>query len=106
MTELYAVYGVSGCGRSLMPVARAHLARLGTKAEIFFIDDDLNAPAMINGHRVVNYEQFKAYPANKKYALIVVMPKTNTASAKTENLAKKINSYSDSLKKSDHTKIT
>lgn len=43
---------------------------------------------------------------DKKYALIVVMPKTNTASAKTENLAKKINSYSDSLKKSDHTKIT
>ena len=43
---------------------------------------------------------------DKKYALIVVIPKTNTASAKTENLAKKINSYSDSLKKSDHTKIT
>jgi RND superfamily putative drug exporter len=43
---------------------------------------------------------------DKKYALIVVMPTTNTASVKTENLAKKINSYSDSLKKSDDTKIT
>ena len=29
MTELYAVYGASGCGRSLMPVARAQLKRLG-----------------------------------------------------------------------------
>ena len=72
MTELYAVYGVSGCGRSLMPVAREHLARLGTKAEMLFIDDDLNAPAMINGHQVVNYEQFKACPANKKYVLIAI----------------------------------
>jgi len=72
MTELYAVYGVSGCGRSLMPVARAHLAQLGTKAEIVFIDDDLNAPAIINGHQVVNYEKFRSYPANKKYVLIAI----------------------------------
>ncbi|SCB81819.1 MMPL family transporter [Weissella bombi] len=43
---------------------------------------------------------------DKKYALIIVMPKTNTASAKTETLAQKINSYSDSLQKSDDTKIT
>lgn len=43
---------------------------------------------------------------NKKYALVIVMPKTNTASAKTETLAQKINSYSDSLQKSDNTKIT
>ena len=43
---------------------------------------------------------------DKKYALIIVMPKTNTASAKTETLAQKINSYSDSLQKSDNTKIT
>ncbi len=27
MTKLYAVYGASGCGRSLMPVARQQLAR-------------------------------------------------------------------------------
>ena len=27
MTKLYAIYGASGCGRSLMPVARQQLAR-------------------------------------------------------------------------------
>ena len=27
MTTLYAIYGASGCGRSLMPVARQQLAR-------------------------------------------------------------------------------
>ncbi|UEG67834.1 MMPL family transporter [Weissella hellenica] len=43
---------------------------------------------------------------DKKYALVIVMPKTNTASAKTEKLAQKINGYSDSLQKSDNTKIT
>ncbi len=26
MTKLYAIYGASGCGRSLMPVARQQLA--------------------------------------------------------------------------------
>ena len=38
MTKLYAVYGASGCGRSLMPVARQQLARESDASEIVFID--------------------------------------------------------------------
>jgi hypothetical protein len=41
MTTLYAIYGASGCGRSLMPVARQQLARQGDASEIIFIDDAL-----------------------------------------------------------------
>ena len=41
MTEVYAIYGASGCGRSLMPVAREHLARQNITAQIYFIDDSL-----------------------------------------------------------------
>ncbi|QLB58148.1 acetyltransferase [Acinetobacter indicus] len=72
MTDLYAVYGASGCGRSLMPVARAQLKRAGIEAEIVFIDDGLNAEAIINSHRAMNYEAFKKIIAAKKYVLIAI----------------------------------
>ncbi|QSG84644.1 NeuD/PglB/VioB family sugar acetyltransferase [Acinetobacter indicus] len=72
MTDLYAVYGASGCGRSLMPVARAQLKRAGIKAEIVFIDDGLSAEAIINSHRAMNYEAFKKITAAKKYVLIAI----------------------------------
>ena len=72
MTDLYAVYGASGCGRSLMPVARAQLKRAGIKAEIVFIDDGLSAEAITNSHRVMNYEAFKKITATKKYVLIAI----------------------------------
>ncbi|QSQ92278.1 NeuD/PglB/VioB family sugar acetyltransferase [Acinetobacter indicus] len=72
MTDLYAVYGASGCGRSLMPVARAQLKRAGIEAEIVFIDDGLSAEAIINSHRAMNYEAFKKITAAKKYVLIAI----------------------------------
>lgn len=72
MTELYAVYGASGCGRSLMPVARSQLKRLENPAEIVFIDDSLVAETIINSHRAMNYAAFKAHPAAKKQVLIAI----------------------------------
>ena len=72
MTELYAVYGASGCGRSLMPVARAQLKRLGNPAEIVFIDDSLVAETIINSYRAMNYAAFKAHPAIQKQVLIAI----------------------------------
>ena len=72
MTELYAVYGASGCGRSLMPVARAQLKRLGNPAEIVFIDDSLVTETIINSHRAMNYAAFKAQPATQKQVLIAI----------------------------------
>ena len=72
MTELYAIYGASGCGRSLMPVARAQLKRLGNSAEIVFIDDSLVAETIINSHRAMNYAAFKAQPATQKHVLIAI----------------------------------
>ena len=72
MTELYAVYGASGCGRSLMPVARAQLKRLGNPAEIVFIDDSLVTETIINSHRAMSYAAFKAHPATQKQVLIAI----------------------------------
>jgi hypothetical protein len=49
MTKLYAIYGASGCGRSLMPVARQQLARESDASEIVFIDDALESFGDVNG---------------------------------------------------------
>lgn len=72
MIDLYAIYGASGCGRSLMPVAREHLKRLGIHADIFFIDDSVTEKKVINSHYAINYTAFKALPAKKKYVLIAI----------------------------------
>ncbi|MEQ1150329.1 acetyltransferase [Acinetobacter johnsonii] len=72
MTSLYAVYGASGCGRSLMPVARQQLQRLDVAAEIYFIDDSLTEPTTINGHTALNYAAFKALDAAQKFVVIAI----------------------------------
>lgn len=72
MTEIYAVYGASGCGRSLMPVAREHLARLDIQSTIYFIDDSLTEATEINGHPAVNYQTFKALQSAEKFVLIAI----------------------------------
>lgn len=54
--QVYAIYGASGCGRSLMPVARQQLQRQGISAEIYFIDDSLQEEKLVNGHRALNYQ--------------------------------------------------
>ena len=72
MTELYAVYGASGCGRSLMPVARQQLARQQEPAEIVFIDDALTDISLVNGHRAMNYAAFVNEPAESKAVQIAI----------------------------------
>jgi sugar O-acyltransferase (sialic acid O-acetyltransferase NeuD family) len=72
MTEIYAVYGASGCGRSLMPVARQQLQRQNINAEIYFIDDSLIEEMTINSHTALSYKAFKALQAEKKSVLIAI----------------------------------
>ncbi|VXA81329.1 putative acetyltransferase (WeeI) [Acinetobacter sp. 8I-beige] len=69
---VYAIYGASGCGRSLMPVARQQLQRVGVSAEIYFIDDSLHQPQTINGHPALNYKSFKALHATQKFVVIAI----------------------------------
>ena len=72
MTKLYAIYGASGCGRSLMPVARQQLAREHDASEIVFIDDAFARQSAVNGRRAMNYCAFKAEPAAEKAVLLAV----------------------------------
>ena len=69
---VYAIYGASGCGRSLMPVARQQLQRIGVSAEIYFIDDSLEEEKVINGHKALNYQTFKDLDVPQKQVLIAI----------------------------------
>ncbi|MDK8755863.1 acetyltransferase [Acinetobacter radioresistens] len=70
--SVYAIYGASGCGRSLMPVAREYLKTQNIQSEIYFIDDSLNQQALINQHKAMNYESFKQLAVQNKYVLIAI----------------------------------
>lgn len=72
MTQLYAIYGASGCGRSLMPVARQQLTRDNNPSEIVFIDDALTEVSQINGHRAMNYAAFINESAEVKAVQIAI----------------------------------
>ena len=69
---IYAIYGASGCGRSLMPVALEQLQREKISAEIYFIDDSLQQSKQINGHIALNYQSFKTLNAQDKFVLIAI----------------------------------
>jgi sugar O-acyltransferase (sialic acid O-acetyltransferase NeuD family) len=69
---LYAVYGAAGCGRGIMPLARAQLQSQGVALErLVFVDDNPPA-AIVNGHRVLSYAEFLAEPASQKMAALAI----------------------------------
>lgn len=72
MSKLFAVYGASGCGRSLMPVAIEQLRILegDTDSQIVFIDDALDHNANVNGYTAMNYAKFKSIDSDEKFVLI------------------------------------
>lgn len=70
--QLYAVYGASGCGRSIMPLARQQLAQVGIAPEQLVFVDDALGPERINGQRLLTYAQFLAEPAAARYAVLAV----------------------------------
>ncbi len=71
-TSLYAVYGASGCGRGIMPLAKAQLDEQGIEAERLVFIDDNPAARLINGHRVLTYDEFLAIEADIRYAILAI----------------------------------
>lgn len=65
---LYAVYGASGCGRGIMPLART---QLGSPERLVFIDDGL-AGTQCNGHAVLSLADFLAMPASSRHAVVAI----------------------------------
>jgi hypothetical protein len=70
--DLFAIYGVSGCGRGVMPIARSQLRQQGISDDrLVFVDDNPNAP-VVNGQRVMTYAQFLSEPARKRHAVLAI----------------------------------
>ena len=56
--QIYAVFGSSGFGREVMPLAREITGHLNiNKNEIIFVDDS-PISNNINGHNVYKYDEF------------------------------------------------
>ena len=76
MNNVFAVYGASGCGRSLMPVAVEQLQRLYgddyDAQQLVFIDDALAVDTEVNGHVAMNYRRFiDLQPVNKSVLIAI-----------------------------------
>jgi sugar O-acyltransferase (sialic acid O-acetyltransferase NeuD family) len=72
MEPLFAVYGASGCGRGVMPLAREQLLRDGVSPErLVFIDDNPVAP-VINGQSVLNYNEFLGTSAGLRSVVLAI----------------------------------
>ena len=73
---LYAVYGASGYGREVMPVARAQLESEGMpRAHLVFIEDAPHEP-MLNGQKVLTYAEFLATRALERHAALAIADST------------------------------
>ena len=74
--DLFAVYGVSGFGREVMPIARSQLRQQGVSDDrLVFVDDNLDAP-VVNGQRVMTYAQFLSEPARTRQAVLAIANST------------------------------
>ncbi|RSZ40115.1 acetyltransferase [Variovorax beijingensis] len=73
MTQpLFAVYGASGCGRGVMPLARAQLVgQCIADTRLVFIDDQPAAP-VVNGQRVLRYTEFLQQEASERHAVLAI----------------------------------
>lgn len=72
IAPLYAVYGVAGCGRGIMPLARAQLLREGTSADRLIFVDDRPPADKVNAQRVLKYAEFLALPASCRFAALAI----------------------------------
>ncbi|RTZ42330.1 acetyltransferase [Candidimonas sp. SYP-B2681] len=71
-SPLYAVYGASGCGRGIMPMAKVQLEKLGVAPERLVFIDDAPTATHLNGHRVLTYDEFMASEADRRYAILAI----------------------------------
>ncbi len=70
---LFGIYGASGFGREVMPLARELMLQQGVAVDrLVFIDDDVNAPKAANGHLVLTYPEFLATSASERFASIAI----------------------------------
>ena len=70
MTHLYGVFGIGGCGRGIMPLARAQL-RSVPDARLVFVDDQ-GAGQEVNSHEVLSLDEFASAPASQRSVAVAI----------------------------------
>jgi sugar O-acyltransferase (sialic acid O-acetyltransferase NeuD family) len=69
---LYAVYGASGCGRGVMPLAREQLHLLDVPLSRLVFVDDNPGEKMVNGQQVLTYSEFNEIEASEYKVVIAI----------------------------------
>lgn len=72
LEDLFAVYGASGCGRGVMPLARQQLVQAGIAPERLVFVDDAPGQVRVNGQRLLTYAQFLAEPAGQRHVVLAI----------------------------------
>jgi sugar O-acyltransferase (sialic acid O-acetyltransferase NeuD family) len=68
----FAIYGASGCGRGVMPLAKMQLeATQASTWDLVFLDDGVGS-GMVNGHRVLSYSQWISEPAVSRHVCVAI----------------------------------
>jgi sugar O-acyltransferase (sialic acid O-acetyltransferase NeuD family) len=69
---LYAVYGASGCGRGVMPLAREQLRLLSVPPNRLVFVDDNPVERTVNGQQVMTYSEFNSIEASEHKVVIAI----------------------------------
>ncbi len=69
---LFGIFGASGCGRGVMPLARTQLGSALVAADRLVFIDDAPGPDRVNGHRLLSYAAFLALPASERFICVAI----------------------------------
>lgn len=69
----FAIFGASGCGRGVLPLAREQLQAdlMAGAADLVFVDDQPSA-LLVNGHRVLTYDEWLSEPAISRHMNVAI----------------------------------
>ncbi len=70
MTRLFGIFGIGGCGRGIMPLARE---QLGSQSDVRLVFvDDAGAGRQVNGHEVLSLDEFASAPAGQRAVAVAI----------------------------------
>jgi sugar O-acyltransferase (sialic acid O-acetyltransferase NeuD family) len=68
----FAIFGASGFGREVLPVARQQLQHTETQPwDLVFVDDNPSVP-QVNGHKVMTYAEWLSMPSTSRHICLAI----------------------------------
>ena len=89
----FAIFGASGCGRGVIPLAKQQLEKAGTSDwDLVFLDDGVQAEE-INGYRVMSYAKWINEPAESRHVCIAIANSTVRSRLAEQCIADKVSFF-------------